>query len=151
VKKIEQGTKSEIQSWDDCSGLTILVVDDEPNIGEYMRALLGAYGHKVLYLDSVDEAIEHMRYMKFDLAFIGAVMPGGDGCDVGALVKTLSPKTRVFLFTEPVAEEWAAALLRDGFNVEALACPFELPHLLRVIDDIQSRRARIGKNHSSSY
>lgn len=130
-------------------GLTILVVDDEAAIGNYMKTVLSAHGHSVLFLDSYDEAIEHMSHVRFDVAFIGAVMPGQAGSDVGALVKTLSPKTRVFLFIESVAEEWAANLRRDGFNVEALTAPFEMPHLLGVIESLKAKRARITKDHSS--
>lgn len=128
--------------------LSILVVDDERNILDYMRTLLEAEGHKVLCLDSVDDAIQHVRYVRFDVAFIGAVMPDGDGIEVGPLVKTLSPRTSVYLFMEPVAEDWAASLRRDGFNVEALRCPCEAADLLEIVASVKSKKARIGRNHS---
>lgn len=132
-------------------GLAILIVDDEPLIGKYMREFLAEYGHKVLFLDSHDEAIQHIRFMRFDAAFIGAIMPEPqDGNDVCALLKSLSPKTRVFLFMEPVSEEWAMNLQRDGFNVQFFRCPFEQEELLALIDSVKATRDRIRQRRSSS-
>lgn len=132
-------------------GLAILVVDDEPLFGKYMKKFLAEYGHKVLCLDSHDEATQHIRFMRFDAAFIGAIMPEPqDGSDLCALLKTLSPKTRVFLFVEPISEEWAANLRRDGFNVEFFRCPFEQEELLALIDSMKATRARIRQRRSSN-
>lgn len=132
-------------------GLAILIVDDEPLIGKYMREFLAEYGHKVLCLDSHDEAIQHIRFIRFDAVFIGAIMPERqDGNDVCALLKSLSPKTRVFLFMEPISEEWATSLQRDGFNVEFFRCPFEQEELLALIDSVKATRDRIRQRRSSS-
>lgn len=132
-------------------GLAILIVDDEPLIGKYMKEFLAEYGHKVLCLDSHDETIQHIRFMRFDAVFIGAVMPERqDGNDLCALLKSLSPKTRVFLFMEPISEEWAMNLQRDGFNVEFFRCPFEQEELLALIDSVKSTRDRILQRRSSS-
>lgn len=129
--------------------LRVLVVDDEPLFGDLIGKLLSDWGHKTLYLDNYDDAIQHVRYMQFDLAFIGAVMPGDDGIDVGALVKTLSPRTRTFLFMEPVAEEWAKSLRQDGYNIESLVGPFEPDHLRDIIDSTMRKKARLRRNHSA--
>jgi DNA-binding NtrC family response regulator len=146
----ESTNLSEIPS-DSAESLTILIVDDEPLVGKCIGAFLAEYGHKVLCLDSHDDAIQHIRFMRFDAAFVGAIMPEPqDGNDVCALIKTLSPKTRVFLFMEPISEEWAMNLQRDGFNVEFFRCPFEQKELLALIDSVKATRARIRQRLSSS-
>lgn len=131
-------------------GLAILVVDDEPLFGEVMSTLLTPEGHNVLYLDNYRDAVQHMQHMRFDLAFIGAVMPGADGRDVAALVRTLSPRTRVFLFIEPAAEAWAASLRREGHNVGSLVAPFEPSELLAIVDSVKATRVRRRQRCSSS-
>jgi len=146
-----QTSREIAQQKEDTEGLAILIVDDEPLIGKYMREFLAEYGHKVLCLDGHDDAIQHIRFMRFDAAFIGAIMPEQqDGSDVCALIKTLSPKTRVFLFMEPISEEWAMNLQRHGFNVEFFRCPFEQEELLALIDSVKATRDRIRRRSSSS-
>ncbi|MGL5195371.1 MAG: ATP-binding protein, partial [Chroococcales cyanobacterium] len=60
-------------------GLQVLVVDDDPDTGELMEAMLTDYGVRVQVVTGVSEAIALMDQFKFDVLVSDIGMPGEDG------------------------------------------------------------------------
>ena len=64
------------------SGLTILVVDDEPAWVGALGALLGKAGHRIVAAYDGDEALRRFRADRVDAVLLDLAMPGMDGAEV---------------------------------------------------------------------
>jgi DNA-binding response OmpR family regulator len=64
------------------SGLTILVVDDEPAWVGALGALLGRAGHRIVAAYDGDEALRRFRTEHVDAVLLDLAMPGMDGAEV---------------------------------------------------------------------
>ncbi|MBW1806545.1 MAG: response regulator [Deltaproteobacteria bacterium] len=71
-------------------GYTILVVDDEPDVLEFLSAVLGDNGAKVLTASDGERGIELARQEKPDLMTLDLSMPGTDGGKVYETMRTNS-------------------------------------------------------------
>ena len=67
---------------------TVLAVDDEDDILELVRVNLELEGHEVLLARSGAEALELVRRQRPDLVLLDIMMPGLDGWDVLARLKS---------------------------------------------------------------
>jgi signal transduction histidine kinase len=63
----------------DLSGLLVLVVDDEPDVRELMRTLLGGCGARVLEAGSAEEALSALESHVPDVILCDIAMPVQDG------------------------------------------------------------------------
>ncbi|MCT7982508.1 ATP-binding protein [Laspinema sp. A4] len=72
----EEGLSSQLWALD---GLQVLVVDDDPDTGDLMEAMLTDYGVRVRVVTSVAEAIALLGQFKFDILVSDIGMPGEDG------------------------------------------------------------------------
>ena len=67
--------------------VTILVVDDEPDIQELLRITFKREGYEVFVSDSGEKAIEYMRSDRPDLVVLDLMLPGIDGLEVCKIFK----------------------------------------------------------------
>lgn len=61
---------------------TILCVEDDPDMIEYVRLILGKAGYQVLGAEGGAQGLEMMRSQQPDLILLDLMMPGMDGADV---------------------------------------------------------------------
>ena len=67
---------------------TILVVDDTPaNIGVLLEAL-GSQGYEILVAESGESALSQLAHTRPDLILLDVLMPGLDGFETQARLKT---------------------------------------------------------------
>lgn len=64
---------------EDVGPLSILVVDDEPEIAEFLRDVLETAGHGVALARNGLEALRHLDLQEFDVLLSDLKMPGMDG------------------------------------------------------------------------
>ncbi len=64
------------------SGLTVLVVDDEPAWVGALGAVLGRAGHRIVAAYDGEEALRRFRAEPVDAVLLDLAMPGLDGADV---------------------------------------------------------------------
>ena len=69
------------------SGKTILAVDDDPNIREFLRQELEAAGYRVNEASDGIEAIDMIKKERPDLILLDIMMPKMSGFDVAAVIK----------------------------------------------------------------
>jgi signal transduction histidine kinase/ActR/RegA family two-component response regulator len=74
----------------DLTGLRVLVVDDEPDTLEVIRAMLHQYGANVRIAGSSSDALETLREWKPDVLLSDLGMPGEDGFTLVKNVQTLA-------------------------------------------------------------
>ena len=55
----------------------ILIADDEPEIREVLRMMLGSEGYEILEAVNAQEAVEQAE--RVDLVILDVMMPGGSG------------------------------------------------------------------------
>jgi len=64
------------------TGLSILVVDDEPAIRRFLRASLGAFGHSIQEAASGEDALKTVAIGHLDLVILDLGLPDMDGAEV---------------------------------------------------------------------
>jgi PAS domain S-box-containing protein len=73
------------------TGLTVLVVDDEPDVLEALRLILQQNGIRVTTAASAQEALELVESMRPDALLSDIAMPGQDGLSLIRRVRLLPP------------------------------------------------------------
>jgi CheY-like chemotaxis protein len=105
----------------------ILVVEDNPNVGEFAHQLLAELGHETSLAGDASEALERLEAdpHAFDLVFSDVVMPGMSGIELGHEVRRRWPHLRVVLtsgYSHVLAQEGRHGfeLLQKPYSVESL-------------------------------
>ena len=83
----------------DASKLRILVVDDEPAVGDTVKMLLEVDGHEVETANSSQKALGLFESGRFDLVFTDFAMPGMNGHQLAAAIKAGAPDQPVIMIT----------------------------------------------------
>ena len=78
---------------------TILVVEDETTVRDFVLHLLTDKGFIVISAQDAYEAIRVIAERHVDLLFTDIVMPGADGFDLAAQAKLIRPSLRVLYST----------------------------------------------------
>ena len=113
------------------SKLRILVVDDEPSIGNTVKMLLKIDGHEVESTQSGKEALAIFEQGRFDLVFTDFAMPGMKGDQLAAAIKTRAPEQPIVMITAH------AGALPATVNVDhILGKPFRLQQLRDAITKV---------------
>ena len=81
------------------SRFTILVVEDETTVRDFVLRLLTDKGFTVLAAQDAYEAIRIVAERHVDLLFTDIVMPGADGFDLAAQAKLIRPRLKVLYST----------------------------------------------------
>ncbi len=90
----------------------ILVVDDEPAVGEALSLLLAYDGHRTEYAPSGEAALTRFKPQDFDLVITDFRMPGMKGDQLASAIKQQAGQTPVILLTAfpparlPSAIDW---------------------------------------------
>jgi two-component system, response regulator PdtaR len=104
---------------------TILVVEDEELVREFVEQVLSEAGYEVLLAANADEAVRILAQREIDLLFTDIVMPGSiDGLALARLVYAKYPRTRVLcasgyapvLESLPAGDPAFAHLLRKPYR-----------------------------------
>ena len=61
---------------------TVLVVDDEPSMQEFLEIFLRSEGYAAVTAKDVDAARSHLEHDDFDLVLTDLQMPGASGLDL---------------------------------------------------------------------
>jgi signal transduction histidine kinase/CheY-like chemotaxis protein len=103
----------------------ILVIDDDPAVGDVLATMLAKAGHEVVKAGGGREGLELFQTTTFDLVFTDLGMPEMSGLEVAATVKEQSPTTAVVMITGWGMEMDEKRLREEG--VDLLLCkPFDL-------------------------
>src|SRR4030065_963925 len=93
---------------------TILVVEDDPNVGESIRLLLKKTGYETLLASNGKEALPLFRQETVDLVITDLVMPKMDGIELLEEVKRLRPETEVIVISAQGTIEKAVQAIKLG-------------------------------------
>ncbi|MFN3513613.1 MAG: PAS domain-containing protein [Phenylobacterium sp.] len=115
------------------ASLKVLLVEDDPDVGDMIAAMLEELGHKVLRASGVTPALEILRGGEaLDLLLTDLIMPGDKtGVDLAREAVAMRPGLPVILSSGYTgeslgpAEETPWPLLRKPYSAEALAQTIE--------------------------
>lgn len=77
----------------------VLVVDDDPVVGQSFNRVLSRQGYAVITAANGDEALAKLNAEQYDLVYTDLRMPGMDGLEVAEQVKARQPWTPVVIVT----------------------------------------------------
>jgi two-component system KDP operon response regulator KdpE len=110
---------------------TVLIVDDEPGIRNFLRDALTAAGYEVLEAENGKEAVKQVAASNVDLVIMDLAMPKQDGLETIPLLHHLQPQLRIIVMSGKFADELHVAELL-GANA-SLAKPIQKDELLEAI------------------
>ena len=118
---------------------TILVVEDEPDIRQFLRSSLGAEGYRVVESASGERATIDAGSHKPDLAIVDLGLPDFDGVEVIRRIRTWSPMPIIVLSARALEQSKVQAL--DAGADDYVTKPFGVGELLA--------RVRVALRHST--
>jgi DNA-binding NtrC family response regulator len=92
----------------------ILIVEDDPTVGESLRLLFKKKGHEILLALNGKEALQLFRHEVVDLVVTDVVMPKMDGIELLEAVKDLRPETEVIVISAQGTIEKAVQAMKLG-------------------------------------
>lgn len=113
----------------------ILVVDDEKEVGEFLRDYFADLGFQTCAVTSGKAAIEKAQTLKPDLIILDVQMPGMDGVKVLEEVKKIQPDVKVIMVTGDDCKETIEGTLHGGANFY-IKKPVELNYLEKHVQRI---------------
>jgi DNA-binding response OmpR family regulator len=106
----------------------ILVIEDEPKVGQALREGLQAEGYEVVLAETGEDGFFLASNRVFDLIVLDVMLPGRDGLEVLDALRKQSISTPVLLLTAKDAVESRVAGLDAGAD-DYLVKPFAFPEL----------------------
>jgi DNA-binding NtrC family response regulator len=122
------------------SPLTILLVEDEPDLRTAMAEELSGAGYSVTLATDGAEALAAASSTVFDAVITDVNLPRLDGLSLLKRIRAQSPGTSVVLISAYGEIAQAVAALKEGAH-DYLAKPFDLDELLVRMGHIAERRA----------
>jgi DNA-binding NtrC family response regulator len=92
----------------------ILIVEDDPTVGESLRLLFKKKGHDILLASNGKEALQLFQHKIVDLVVTDVVMPKMDGIELLEAVKGLRPETEVIVISAQGTIEKAVQAMKLG-------------------------------------
>lgn len=111
----------------------ILIVDDEPSVGDALRLVLESKGYEVVLVTKGTDGIDEARKRRFDFGVVDLFLTDTSGFEVITDLRNLQPQIPILLITAHGSPQVCAEARKLG-AVGALAKPFSPAELLEVID-----------------
>jgi DNA-binding NtrC family response regulator len=110
----------------------ILILDDEPIVGDRLKPALEKCGYHVETQTDSQAAIDQLAQVRYDVLITDLKMSGPSGLDVLRFVKEQAPGTRVIVITGYATAEQAKESMKGG-AVDFIAKPFRISQLRELI------------------
>jgi DNA-binding response OmpR family regulator len=113
--------------------VSILVVDDEPSVGDALKLVLESRGYEVVLVNNGLDGIDQARRRRFGFSIVDLRLTDISGFQVITDILTLRPQTPILLITAHGSPQVFAEAKKLG-AVGALSKPFHPSEILKVID-----------------
>jgi DNA-binding NtrC family response regulator len=119
--------------------VSILVVDDAPDVRKLLTDFLTAEGYMVHTASDGSDALQIAQGKTFDLAMVDIWMPGMSGIELLKRLKDLAPEMSVVIITCRPAFDTAVKALKGGAS-DYVIKPFVLDDLRMTVRKALERR-----------
>jgi DNA-binding NtrC family response regulator len=113
--------------------LSILIVDDEPSVGDALRLVLESNGYEVVLVTKGQDGIEQARHRRFGFGVVDLFLTDISGFQVIKDLLTVQPHIPILLVTAHYTPQVCEEATRLG-AIGGLAKPFSPAEILRVIN-----------------
>ena len=113
---------------------TILVVDDERSMREFLDILLTKEGYQVSVAASGREACQVVEQNKYDVIITDIKMQDINGIEVLKKAKTVSPESIVIMISAFATAETAVEAMREG-AYDYIPKPFKVRDFKKIVRD----------------
>ncbi len=121
--------------------LTLLCIDDEPNVLAVRKMLLETVGYRVLLAESGPQGLEILQRETVDTVIVDYRMPEMTGTELAARIRQTHPGVPIIMLSAFI--DLTPEQLKD---VDAYVTKGESPDvLLRTIDNVQPRKLACGR------
>jgi two-component system, LuxR family, response regulator FixJ len=110
----------------------ICVVDDDPSVRKAVSRLLASEGWEVRSFESGEKFLAYVGEHGVPLVILDLWMPGLNGLQVQAMLKELSPRSRVIIMTARDDKSLHSAAMKGGAS-DFFLKPFDDGQLLRAV------------------
>ncbi len=111
---------------------TILCVDDNEQTLSHRKIMLETRGYRVVSFSRGEEAVERFKQGGIDLVITDMAMPGLDGPQLIAAVKSISPQTPAILISSKV-RIYDHESQADVFLAKGMYAPADLLERIRLL------------------
>jgi DNA-binding NtrC family response regulator len=122
--------------------LSVLVVDDDPDILEYLQDFLGAEGFEVTTLADPSLAVERIRDEVFHLVVLDLMMPKVSGLDLLAQIRAVDDDIAVIILTGHPSLDTATASIQHEVSAY-IHKPFTPAEFREVIARIAKKKGLV--------
>src|SRR5207245_589800 len=128
-------------------GPPVLVVDDDGDVGEFLRDALSVWSYDVTLMTSGREAVDLISHQIFDAALVDIWMPEMDGLQVLDEMKRHDPALEVVMMTGNPMVETAVQALKSG-AYDYLIKPLNLDELQHLMQQVLEKHFLSREVHS---
>lgn len=124
---------------------SILVVDDDRSMREFLEILLIREGYRVSLADSGEEATQILGKERFDLVITDIRMKDIGGIDVLKRTKQVSPETMVVMISAFATAETAVEAMKEG-AFDYVPKPFKVGEFKKIVKEtLKSKRTAYAR------
>jgi DNA-binding NtrC family response regulator len=121
--------------------ITILIIDDDPNLRKTLSDILRAKGYTVSAARQADESFAMMKQNTFNVVLIDLKLPDMSGLEVLARIKAESPSTEAIIITGHATLESAIEATNKG-AFSFIQKPYDVDQLmLHIRHAVEKQRA----------
>lgn len=113
--------------------LRVLIVDDEPSVGDALRLVLESNGYEVVLVTNGLDGIDQVRRSRFGFSVVDLFLTDISGLQVITGIREHQPEIPIVLITAHGSEQIFAEAKKLG-AVGALAKPFPPAEILKLIN-----------------
>ena len=113
--------------------VSILVVDDEPSVGDALKLVLESNGYEVVLVTKGADGIDQARNRRFGFGVVDLFLTDISGFQVITDIRNLQPQIPLLLITAHGTPQVFAEAKKLG-AVGALSKPFHPADILKLID-----------------
>ncbi len=123
----------------------VLIVEDEPDLSDPIRAFLTHEHHLVEVVDNGLEALERLRFYKFDVIILDWMLPGLQGVEVCKQYRASGGSTPILMLTARRQTQEKVLALDAGAD-DYLTKPFDVYEVSARVRALLRRPAAVSSN-----
>ena len=124
--------------------MSVLVVDDEPGIREFLRIMLEREGYEVSCVANGREAINLFKKRRYDVVIADIRMPKVNGFEVLTRIKEICPETNVIMITAYASFESAVESMKEG-AYDYITKPFDIDEIKVTVKNAMQKKVSQGE------
>lgn len=128
----------------------ILVLEDQPDIREFVVINIKRYGYQVFEAGTGEEALEIVSKVKIDIAVLDVMLPGMDGFEVCKRIRETNKYMGIIMLTAKSMETDKIQGLLNGAD-DYMVKPFSPKELVARIDSLFRRVKLLKEDNSERY